>query len=239
MLLTTSQMRRSRNINIKVQIGTEEQSTTEVERLLGLKIHHNLKFREHIQDNDQSLIKDLNIRLKALQSIKKVTSFSQRLAIANGIFLSKVTFLISVWGGAEEYLIDSVQLMMNKAMRSICNVGKSARIEDLLRMTNWLSVRQSIVYFSLMEARRVLTSKEPRYLYNVLTTSSPTSLYNTRHGTRPPKPRLSLVESSWRYRVQADMERLPRELVNMDTGENRDLMFRKELRNWVKENVNI
>ena len=90
MLLTTSQLRRQRNLNLTVKIGSVTQQSSPVERLLGLQLHQNLKFREYIQDNKKSLIKSLNARLKALQKIKKrVTSFSQRLAIANGIFNSK------------------------------------------------------------------------------------------------------------------------------------------------------
>ena len=99
MLLTTAQMRRSRNLSLTVKIGAVEQEANAVERLLGLHLHQDLKFREHIMDNEKSLLKSLNTRLKALMKIKQVTSFPQRLAIANGIFYSKVVFLISVWGG--------------------------------------------------------------------------------------------------------------------------------------------
>ena len=142
MLLTTAQLRRQRNLNMTVEIGSVRQKTSPVERLLGLQLHQNLKFREHIQDNEKSLIKSLNTRLKALQKIKRVTSFNQRLAIANGIFNSKAVFLISVWGGCEEYLLDSLQIIINKAMRVICNVGKSVKIEVLQQKTGWLSIRQ-------------------------------------------------------------------------------------------------
>ena len=70
MLLTTSQFRRSRNIEMKVMIGSEEKTTSEVERLLGLQLHQNLKFGEHILYKDNSLIKYLNTRFNALQLIK-------------------------------------------------------------------------------------------------------------------------------------------------------------------------
>ena len=108
-----------------------------MERLLGLQLHEHLKFREYVQDNDKSLLKSLNTTLNALKQIKRVTTFCQRLAIANGIFNSKVVFLISVWGGADEYLLDShsIQILINKAMRVICKVGKSAKIADMQRMT--------------------------------------------------------------------------------------------------------
>ena len=47
MLLTTAQLRRQRNLNMTVEIGSVRQKTSPVERLLGLQLHQNLKFREH------------------------------------------------------------------------------------------------------------------------------------------------------------------------------------------------
>ena len=57
--------------------------------------------------------------------------------------------------------------------------------------------------------------------------------HNTRHGTRPAAPRLALIESSWRYRVVADMRRMPRELLDMPVGGSKDKAYRDKLRAWV------
>jgi hypothetical protein len=165
MLLTTAQLRKSQNLSLTVEIGSVQQETSHVERLLGLQVHENMKFREYLQDNEKSLIKSLNKRLNTLKQIKRVASFSQRLAIANGIFNSKVVFLMSVWGGTEQYLLNSLQIVVNKAMRVVCNVGKSVNVEDLQNRTRCLSVRQAVVYHSLMVARRVLTTEKPKYLF--------------------------------------------------------------------------
>jgi hypothetical protein len=70
MLLTTSQNRRLNNLNLTVTIGAVQKQSSTVERLLGLQLHENLKFREYIQDNDKSLLKSLNTRLNALKQIK-------------------------------------------------------------------------------------------------------------------------------------------------------------------------
>ena len=45
MILTTSQLQRQRNLNLTIQIGSVRQETYSVERVLGLQLHHNLKFR--------------------------------------------------------------------------------------------------------------------------------------------------------------------------------------------------
>ena len=75
MLLTTAQMRKSQNISLTVEIGSIQQKTSQVERLLGLQLHENLKFREHLQDIEKSVLKSLNRRLNALKQIRRVTSF--------------------------------------------------------------------------------------------------------------------------------------------------------------------
>ena len=61
MLLTTAKMRKSRNISLTVEIGTVRQKTSQVERLLGLQLHQNLKFKKYLQDNDKSVLKSLNV----------------------------------------------------------------------------------------------------------------------------------------------------------------------------------
>ena len=235
MLLTTSQNRRLNNLNLSVNFGNDQQTGSKVERLLGLQLHENMKFTEYIQDNEKSLLKCLNTRLNALKQIKKITSFKQRLAIANGIFHSKAIFLISVWAGADQYLMDSLQLVINKAMRVICKVGKSVRIKDLQKQTGWLSIRQEAQFHSLMEARRILHTHQPVYLFDKLTAALQARQHNydTRHGAVAAEPRLALIRSSWLHRVTADMRRMPRDLLQLPVGGNRDKTYRARLRAWV------
>ena len=241
MLLTTSQLRRSQNLSLTVKIGSVIQKTSPVERLLGHQVHENLKFKEHIQDSEKSLMKSLNKQLNALKQIKRVTSFSKRLTIANGMFNSKVVFLISVWGGKEEYLLNSLQLIINKAMRVICNVGKSVKVEDLQKRTNWLSLRQAIIYHSMMAARRILSTKQPCYLYGKLSEAlwienERSHNYRTRHGVTLAAPHLALISSSWLYRVVKLYRCLPHDMVELPVGGSRDQIYKTRLRKWVTGN---
>ena len=57
--------------------------------------------------------------------------------------------------------------------------------------------------------------------------------HDTRHGARQAAPSLALIESSWLYRVTADMGRMPRDLLNMPVGGSRDKAYRDKLRAWV------
>ena len=102
-------------------------------------------------------------------------------------------------------------------------------------MTNWFSVRQAAKYHSLMEARRILATKQPVYLYGKLSAAMQERqhAHDTRHGARPAAPRLALIESSWLHRVVADMRRMPRALLVMPVGGSRDKEYRARLRAWV------
>ena len=131
--------------------------------------------------------------------------------------------------------MDSLQIVVNKAMRVVCKVGKIVRIRDLQKMTNWLSVRQAAQYHSLMEARRILSTKQPVYLYDKLSAALQERQHghDTRHGARQAAPRLALIESSWLHRVTADMRRMPPDLLQLPVGGNRDEAYKARLRAWV------
>ena len=52
---------------------------------------------EHVLDSNESLVKALNRRLAALKKISPVASFKTREAIANGVFMSKLIYVMPLW----------------------------------------------------------------------------------------------------------------------------------------------
>ena len=122
-------------------------------------------------------------------------------------------------------------------MRVICNVGKSVKVEELQRRTKWLSVSQAVAYHSLMVARRILTTEQPKYLFVKLSKAIQNERrhnYGTRHGTiQAAAPRLALISALWLYRVVEMYRRLPRDMVALPVGGNRDKLYKNRLRTWV------
>ena len=120
-------------------------------------------------------------------------------------------------------------------MRVVCKVGKSAKIKDLQKTMYWMSVRQAAKYHRLLEAKRILTTKQPVYLFEKLSVALQERQHghDTRHGAQQVEPRLALIRSSWLYRVVADMRRMPRDLLDMPAGGSRDKAYRARLRAWV------
>ena len=114
--------------------STEEIKPIKSEQLLGIFIQDDLKWNDYLQNNEKSLIKQLNTRLNALKMISNVASFKVRLMIANGIFISKLIFQISLWGGTEDYLLSSLQLVQNKAAKFATRRGRHIPVVELFRL---------------------------------------------------------------------------------------------------------
>ena len=122
---------------------------TETEKLLGGSIHQSLKWNQHITDNKSSQIRQLTSQINGYKKIARNATFGTRLIIANGAVSRKLVYLITVWGGAQQYLFKALQVQQLTAARTVCRFnswGWSKR--RLLIKVGWMSVRQ-LVFFTL------------------------------------------------------------------------------------------
>ena len=107
------------NIEMKITTSAEIIKPIRTEKLLGVNIQNDLKWSEYIENNEMSLIRQLTTRLNALKQISSAATFKTRLMVANGIFCSKLIFQISLWGGAADYLLSSLQIIQNRLLKEI------------------------------------------------------------------------------------------------------------------------
>ena len=134
LVMSTRQKRRhvdTTTIRINTPSASISPSTTE--RLLGAEIHHNMGWREHILDSENSMVKSLNKRLGALRKIQKTASFKTRKMIATGFFMSKLIYLMPLWSGCEDYLVRALQVIQNKAARSVSKLSLFTPTKTLLK----------------------------------------------------------------------------------------------------------
>ena len=239
LIMTTKQKRRLLDVDIKINTPTEEIKPIKSEKLLGVIIQDDLKWTEYIQDNGKSLIKQLTSRLSALKLVSGFSSFKIRLMIANGIFSSKLIFQISLWGGAADYLLNSLQTIQNKAARFVTRRGIYTPVSELLSQCGWLSVRQLVTYHSVILIHKTLLTKSPKYIYCKLASEFP---YNTRLAESEVvrmgpefQAKLSITERSFMHRGTKSYNKLPADLRKVTTIQN----FKLKAKNWIMVNCNI
>ena len=183
-------------------------------------VDEHLKWTEHLRDNkEENLLRSLSSRLGALKKISKVGSFRTRKMIANGIFMSKLTYLIELWGGCGIMLKRSLQMIQNKVARVVTKLDWSTSPSVLLHQIGWLSVNQLIFYHSVLLVYKVNLNKTPRYLHNMFSWSYN---YDTRQATGGlirlrGKPKLDVSKQSFRWRAANQFNQLPEDVRTSPT----------------------
>ena len=153
--------------------------------------------------------------------------------VANGIVMSKLTYLITLWGGAQGYLLSALQVQQLTAARAVA--GFSSRFwskRKLLDHVGWLSVRQLIFYHTVLQTHKTMATKKPKALYLSLCSHFP---YRTRNSS------MGLIREDqdfnrkgFKYRARQSFNMVPEE-VREGTIET----VKKKLTQWVKNNIPI
>ena len=205
---------------------------TQTEKLLGGQLHQSLQWNQHLRDHGQSLMKQLTGRINGLRRVCGTASFKTKLMVANGIIMSKLMYLITLWGGAQEYLLSALQVQQLTAARAVCGFGSwgwSKR--KLLDRVGWLSVRQLVFFHTVLQANKIINTGLPKEIYRSLSTKYP---YQTRSAASGLIRQEDMVKSSFKYRAMKFFNQVP---VSVRTGSQATV--KKKLKMWVKTNVPI
>ena len=237
MVMTTSQFRkRNPNLHVEIRTPTEIIEPTVTEKLLGGSVHQDMKWAEHLLDGDSSLVKGLTTRLSALKKVGKIASFRNRKMIANGLIMSKLSYLIPLWAGCETYLMQALQRVQNKAARTVTRSALSTA--GHLAQCGWLSVHQLSVYQTCILVHKVLASRSPQYLFNMFTMDYNC---NTRQAARmeirqdKDTPELELTKDSFRWRATKEYNKIPAEIRTISSIH----LFKTRLWRWIITDVPI
>ena len=205
---------------------------TETEKLLGGQIHQSLKWNQHLAEGKSSLLKQLTSRNNGLKKISINAKFSTRLMVANGAVHSKLVYLITLWGGAQQYLLKALQVQQLTAARTVC--GFQSRWwsrRRLLQKVGWMSIRQLVEFHTMLQAYKTITTQKPRLLHASLTSSFP---YRTR-GAASGQIRLRDGTSSnktFMHRAMVSYNKVP-----ADIKQGSHPTVKRKLKQWVLEHI--
>ena len=87
-------------------------------------------------EDQQSIEKQLSKRVNALAMISYRADFNTKLMVAYCIVLSKISYLIQLWGSCEGYLLHALQVQLNKAARQVTGLSRFT----LLQRDLWIPV---------------------------------------------------------------------------------------------------
>ena len=227
--------RKHRNLRNEVIVNTGETivNPEESEKLLGLIIDQTLGWKVHIRDGATSLLTNLNRKLGALRRVSLNATFKTRLLVANACFQSVLSYMITVWGGADSYLLKALQVIQNKAARTITKQSWFTPTRTLLKQCNWLSVRQLIFLHTAMQMWKILNYRRPANIFERFQLSRTRS---NEYGTLAiPNSITNIGKQSFLVRAATTWNHIPME-IRISTSIT---IFRKKLKPWILNNIDI
>ena len=218
---------------VTIDTGSVTIKPVETEKLLGLNIHQSLKWKEHLVVGNKSLLMSLTRRLNGLKRVTTNASFKTRLLIANACFLSIMSYMITIWGGSEGYLLKMVQVIQNRAARVVTRLTWYTPTRVLLKQCNWLSVKQMIFMHTCVQIWKLVIYRTPQNIYSQL---KPAGTRSGDYGTLSIRATDTAIgRNSFMVRGLLAWNRVPneiRQIQNLHT-------FKKKLRVWVRLNIDI
>ena len=138
--------------------------------------------------------------------------------------------MITVWGGAQEYLLDAIQVQQLAGARVVC--GFNSRFwskRRLLNQVNWLSVRQLVLYHNLVQIHKTIITRRPQSLYRSISSNFP---YRTRSAVNGQiRVNEDFSQNSFKHRARQAYNRIP---VDVRTGSMETV--KKKMKLWIKSN---
>ena len=165
--------------------------------------------------------------------------FKTRKMVMNGLFISRLAYLMPLWGGCQKFQIRALQLMQNRAARYVTRNDVYTPVKTLLIQCGWLSVYQMIFYHTI-----VLFYKTKKYSAPTVRLNMPNAyhFYNTRAKSMGNYRVFSEIKTpsdialrSYRWRSVQSWNILPYEIKSIKN----DVQFKKSLKVWIMGNIDI
>ena len=193
-------------------------------RILGLNVQNNLTWNSHLESGTKSLLPGLRRNLGALRTISKQIPLNCRNILARGMILSRLSYLISIWGGATPNLIRKAQVIQNGAARWVTGSMRTTRASTLLELTGWFSIREMAHLQSANTIWKIIHQKTPMNLHKTLKWDEDTLIFEMK------VPRINFTENSFTHRACTLWNKIPDDIRNLKTIGN----FKKHMKLWIK-----
>ena len=174
-------------------------------RILGANIERNMSWQSHLETGPKSLLPAVRRQLGHLSHIGKLIPVKSRLALATGLIVGRLNYLLPLWGGAAESHLTKAQIVLNAAARWATGLSKRTRISDLMDATGWLSVREQARAATAIQTWKLLHYGTPGKLLERMTINDDLTI-------SVGIPRLHFSQDCYRWRATREWNELPAEL---------------------------
>jgi hypothetical protein len=193
---------------------------TTLARNLGIFFDNNLSLKEQITHVTKSCF----YHIKDFRRIRPVLDFETAKTVAASLIQSKLDYCNSLYLGLPTSNTARLQLVQNAIARVVTKTPRREHISPVLKSLHWLPIKQRIIFKVIAITHSLLHSNRPKYLFDLLDTTSTgrtrsaTSLTLRRH---PVISNRKLIDRSFQYAIPALWNSLPADMRQIDSAEGR------------------
>ena len=193
-------------------------------RLLGANVNKDSTWSHQLELGEKPIAKSLRSTLGILSYLAKFMPVKSRLLLANGLFFSKLLYLLPMWGGLTSRDSKKMQILINKCARTVLGVSRKTHTRALMEGCGWLYFRELVHYHSLVQMFKIINMGTLVNIKNKL------SILPDKKVDLAPA-RLKISARSFRWRTTSGWNDLPEYLRCSEKLS----CFKKELKRFIIE----
>ena len=195
--------------------------------LLGGTLQNDITWQAQIETGEHAVLPKLRSKLGAIKHCCRKLPEKSRKLLITGLVISKMIYLLPIYGGTYRKYTKKLQVVLNNAARFVSGYGRRTSKDVLMRTCGWLDVEEMILYHSLLQMWRMIHLKVPLQVYKKMIVKEDLSI-EEKH------PRIQNTSFSYRYRTIPKWNELSEETRNIGNISK----FKKVVKNWLIEGRN-
>ena len=193
-------------------------------RLLGTTVQDNLSWGAHLETGADALFPQLRKSIGILKHIGKNMPMKSKKLVADGIIMSRMRYMISMWGGTTLRNTEKAQTLVNTIARFITGSNRRTSTINLMKQCGWLTTKEMTTHSSLLLLWKTLRLESPK-------TMNMKFHLDTDNLLEVIEPRIGHTMNSWRIRTTGLWNNLPDDLRGLMTLPT----FKKRTKLWIME----
>ena len=174
-------------------------------RILGANIKANMTWQFHMESGDRALLPILRKQMGYLKHIGVKIPRTCRNNLAKGLIQSRMSYLMPLWGGASNQLLNRTQVVLNKAARWCTGLGRRTKVAQLMAAAGWMNVKEQITLSTAIYTWKVIHYKKPLRMLDRFNLTDEWKLDIL-------EPRLQFSRNCYRWRAAAEWNAIPQSI---------------------------
>ena len=159
-------------LELEVEIAPERTkliSDTGSCRILGINFQSNMSWFSHLESGEKALLHKIRKQLGAIRHLGVKVPMSFRRTLANSLIISRLAYLVAIWGSSTGNQTRRAQVLMNTVAHWITGMKKSSRVRTLMEAVGWLTITEMNLLHSCVLMWKLIHLKKPGHLASRIT----------------------------------------------------------------------